>query len=232
MPQVKQGVSVDKPSKKKNQVECKWSSCKKHPKKINYPNKGRVTKGGYRGAWIKLGMCPWNLYATTRKRLWKNGKAIKTHIYQFEAHHLLPTTLVNKTSTLKENAVLIDYNCDDAINGLLLPKHKMDSPVHKLPIHKGMHPNDGYMTPIKKKLEKIEEDYDGICKDDAACTAGPQANLKSELEAISQTAKQKIFNIRSGKNYWSLTKNALHTFRDAEKEYQRRLELNKQLESE
>jgi hypothetical protein len=193
-----------------------------------------VTKGGYRATWIAAGMQPWDpkMYGQGRKRLMATGKSYKTMTYEYktQAHHLVPTTLLGETKTLKKNLVLAAYDCDAVENGMILPEFIMDMPLHELPQHRGNHPNQ-YMTPIRDRLRVIEDVYDGICDSDAACDAATQLAIVKELEALSAEAAQKVLNIRTGKSYWPLTSDALRKFSAAKKEYARREKLHQQLGS-
>ena len=223
------GTSTNDAQKKIKLYTCDWSNCEgKHTKEIKYPNKGKIKKSGYRDKWIAAGMQPWDLYGEINKRYSELGNVYKSEVYtyQTEGHHIVPTCLLDKTSTLKNNLVLINYNCDDVVNGVMLPKHETDIPLHDLQSHLGNHPNK-YMKPIQDKLLQFEEDFDGICNEDISCNMSFQANLKSLIESLSNTVRSKILNIRKGKDFLPVRTNALQEYKDAHKEYNRRLALNK-----
>lgn len=225
----KGGVSLPEKDEAEETYDCKWSSCEhKHKKKIKYPNNGKVKKSGYRERWIKAGMEPWVIYGKLKKRLRKDGGEYKTMTYEYktQAHHLVPTTLVNNTTTLKKNLVLVDYDCDEEKNGMMLPEFVMDIPLHKLQSHLGNHPNK-YMEPIRKELREIEKDYDGICNGDVLGSMSLQKTILIELSALSGKAKQKILDIRNKPDFWPLRSNALKEFNSALTEYKRREKLNR-----
>lgn len=223
-----EGIATHAPTQTSTPHKCEWSNCKgQHAEKPNYPNNGKITKGGYREAWIGAGMQPWDLYGKIRKRLRKNGKSYKTMTYEYEtqAHHLVPTSLVNETATLKANLTLIGYDCDDPHNGMMLPKHKMDIPLHDLQAHEGQHPGK-YMGPIKKELSKVQEDFDGICNFDLSGEITIQIFLLAEMEFLASKARQKILNIRRGTGFWPVRDNAKTERAEALAEYSRREKLH------
>jgi hypothetical protein len=220
--------------------DCKWSSCKgehleelksvKAPNLENYPNDGKVTKGSYRDDWVAAKMCPWGKdpppasYQLPRYgQLFKNGKRRKSNVYYFEAHHLIPSTLLKQMGTLKDNLILSGYKVDHKNNGRILPGQHMDQPLHKLPRHRGSHPGD-YMNPIKKRLDQIEKYYDGICKNDAAGNLKPQLAVIKVLDNLSQRADSMIMNIPKPRaKCWPLRSNSKSEFAEAEKSYQERM---------
>jgi hypothetical protein len=249
MPHVADGGNGGAGPQDPNTFDCKWSSCKgehleklksvKAPNLENYPNDGKVTKGGYRDDWIAAKMCPWGKdpppasYQLARYgRLLHCGKRVNANTYYFEAHHLIPSTLLKQMGTLKDNLILIGYKVDDKNNGLILPGQHMDQPIHKLPRHKGNHPG-AYMDPIKKRLDQIEKYYDGICKNDAAGNLKPQAAVIKVLDNLSQRAESMILNIRKkNAKCWPLRSDARAEFKEAEEAYQRRIERYEQREKE
>lgn len=217
-------IATDSAPKKQKLYSCDWSSCKgKHEKEIQYPNEGKVTKSNYREKWINAAMQPWELHGKNKKRLKKDGSTYATMTYEYktQAHHLVPTTLLKKTTTLQHNLKLVNYDCDGKENGMILPEFEMDIPLHELQAHRGNHPG-GYMNPIMKELRVIEEAYDGICNDDVLGTMTLQVLVVKEIEALSNKARSKILNIKSGRNFWPLRSNALKEYKGALKEYARR----------
>ena len=206
---------------------CKWSSCKKnHKKEIAYPSKGKYQKGsGYREDWINAGMQPWEpkTHGQGKKRLREDGGSYETMTYEYktQAHHLIPTTLLKETTTLKDNLVLVDYDCDAQANGMMLPQFKMDIPLHQLQAHEGNHP-PGYMTPIRDELRRIEIAADGICSVDVEGSMNSQKRVVQAVEALSNRARLKILAIRTGKNFWPVRTNALEEYNEALQEYARR----------
>jgi hypothetical protein len=205
---------------------CEWSSCKKnHKKKIVYPGGGYYTKRDYRQKWIAAGMEPWNpnTYGRGKKRLREDGGDYETMTYEYmtQAHHLIPTTLLNATTTLKANLVRIGYDCDEKENGMMLPQFHMDAPLHALQRHEGFHPA-GYMDPIRNELRRIEIAADGICAVDTEGTIVSQKRVAMAIEALSSRARMKILAIRTGKNFWPVRTNALQEYNEALQEYARR----------
>ena len=249
MPHVADGGNGGAGPKDPKTFKCKWTSCEgehleelkevETPNLENYPKGGKVTKGSYRDDWIAAKMCPWGKdppsasYQLPRYgRLRGNGKRINANVYQFEAHHLVPSTLLKKTKTLKKNLILIGYKVDHKNNGLILPKHHMDQPIHKLPRHRGSHPAD-YMNPIKKRLDEIEEFFDGICENDAAGNLKPQLAVIKVLDNLSQRAETMVLNIRkSNAKFWPLRSEAKAEFAHAEAKYQICIERHKKREKE
>lgn len=212
---------------------CAWSSCKEnHNQKIVYPSNGCYEKGaGYRKCWIDEGMQPWDCYGKGKRRLRRDGKSYKTSAYEYkvQAHHLIPTTLLKETTTLKSNLVLVGYDCDAKSNGMILPQFQMDVPVHQLPSHWGNHPAD-YMTPIRNELRQIEILADGICSVDVDGTMTSQKRTSQAVEALSNRARAKILAIRTGKNFWPLRTHALEEYNEALREYARREALYNKLQ--
>ncbi len=233
---IKVGASKGGAPKSSKTQKCDWSSCQKnHLTKLKYPKGGKVTKGGYRDAWLGAGMAPWDLEnGFLRDKLCKNGKPHwNQKDYKVQAHHLIPSTLLKHMGTLKHNIELIGYDVDCEENGLVLPEYAIDQPLNRLPEHRNNHP-PGYMDPIKDILAEIEEFFDGICYLDQTGELGPQACLLGELEALSDKAKQMILRIRTkGATFWPLrypdANSCAKSFEGAEKDYEKREKLRKQL---
>ncbi|RKH55958.1 AHH domain-containing protein [Corallococcus llansteffanensis] len=210
---------------------CKWSSCKKqHKQQLQYPSKGQIKKGGgYRAAWITAGMQPWDpkTFGQGRKRLREDGGdyATMTYEYKTQGHHLVPTSLLEQTSTLKDNLVLVDYDGDGVENGMMLPQFLMDIPLHQLQAHDGNHPS-GYMNPIRTRIERLEQEADGICSLDTDGTLVPQKAIAEAIVALAHTARAKILAIRTGKGFWPVRTDALNEYNHALQEYARRERLH------
>jgi hypothetical protein len=208
--------------------ECEWSSCQKeHPFEIKYPKGGKVTKGGYRDAWVGAGMCPWDYDGGfKRTRLWKNGKPHPNQAnYRFQAHHLIPSTVLKGKSTLKHNIELIGWDVDCNENGMILPWYAIDQPLNELPQHLGNHPA-AYYDPVQKVVDQIEEDYDGICYLDMTGEMGPQAALIGELHALANKAKQMILKTRNKTgDHWPLRSDSRKSYHGAMQEYEKREKL-------
>ena len=203
---------------------CGWSNCQKHEEKPKYPEGGRVAKGGYRDAWIGAKMQPWDI-SSGRPRLSSKGKPYLTKKYQTQAHHLVPTTCVKQTGTLKENLVLAGYDCDGQRNGFLLPKHAIDMALHDLQQHLGNHPGD-YMGPIKKELATIETEFEDACEDQEGTDATHiQLMILKRMDALADKARGKIENIRKGSSFWPLRSDTATAYPDAQKDYKTRQKL-------
>jgi hypothetical protein len=224
MSEIGEAVTGNAPDSEEESLhDCEWSSCKKnHKKKPVYPKGGYYTKRDYRQKWISAGMQPWDpkTYGRGRKRLREDGGSYETMTYEYvtQAHHLIPTTLLKETSTLKENLVLIGYDCDAPANGMMLPQFKMDIPLHHLQAHEGNHPPD-YMRPIRDELRRIEIAADGICSVDTEGTIASQKQVAMAIDALSSRARMKILAIRTGKSFWPVRTDAFHEYNEALKEY-------------
>jgi hypothetical protein len=236
MTQSKLGGSKGAEPKSTKLYKCDWSSCQgKHPVELKYPKGGKVTKGGYRDAWLGAGMAPWDLEnGFLRDKLWKNGRPhYNQKDYKVQAHHLVPSTLLKHSGTLKHNLELVAYDVDCQENGLVLPEFAIDQPLNRLPEHRGNHP-PGYMDPIREELNAIEDSYDGICYVDQTGELGTQLCLVKELHAVADKAKQMILRIRTkGTTFWPLrypdANSCSKSFFGAEDEYKKREKLRKQL---
>jgi hypothetical protein len=211
--------------------KCDWKNCKKtHKNAVQYPGNGRYEKGsGYRKAWIKADMEPWK-QTHGSPRLLADGTHDESLApdYLTQGHHLIPTTLLNKTGTLKKNIELIGYDCDALENGMMLPEKDEHIPLHHLPAHRGYHPSE-YMSQIQKVLQQLEKDAEAFCLADTDGDLQPQKQLIRLLNALSNRARGKILAIRTGKGFWPVRAPALHEYNAALSEYARRQRLHAEL---
>jgi hypothetical protein len=224
--------STTESEEEKEKHACKWSSCEgKHEVELDYPDDGNLTrdgKGSFRERCISANMEPWKKPGKARPRLSKLGNRYetKTFEYQTQAHHLVPVKLLENTTTLKDNLKLVSYDIDNPQkNGLMLPMHQMDIPVHDLQIHMGSH-CPAYKKPIQAQLKMIEITYDGICNGDKIGTLSLQRSILIQLEILAKIAEEKIINMKTQKNFWPLHNDSLAIYNAAQREYARREKLS------
>jgi hypothetical protein len=120
---------------------------------------------------------------------------------------------------------LIGYDVDHENNGYFLPEHDIDQPLHQLPFHRGYHWG-GYLDPIRKRLDAIEKDFDGICDLDMTEDLGPQEHLVVYLDQLSNLALKKLMAVRNpGEPCWPLYDSSVARYESAGNEYRRRLSI-------
>jgi len=229
--------SVSPPEKPPETFKCDWSKCKSdHLEKLKYPEGGNVSReGGLRGLLEGKELQPWKSGGhgiSTKPIFFENGKIKKSADgsnfteYRIQAHHLIPVDELQRTGTLKSNAILAGWDIDALENGMFLPRDKMDIAIHELQQHSGSHCGK-YTAPIRELLREIEKDSEKACH--GMNSTNLQVSLvKDELEALSAEARDRILAIRGQQpgQFWELHNNSLVTFTSVLIEYARRKALN------
>lgn len=191
---------------------CEWKDCNgKHPKKIDYPNDGCVTRGKYTGKWKS----PWEGGAgatsnevTVAHYEAETGKATSlaeakslfgTGKYVTNNHHLIPIAAMAKFPKLSHNAQLVGFDINDGKYGICLPYFITDIFRHDLQSHKTNHPN------YSKKVVHILKKFDKKCK--TYCHNDEQDQLRSDLDELAELIREYLV---TWDHAWLLRKSAVN----------------------